>query len=65
MLLSKTIYPLLSTGSAQDDPSQLDRKNVHCDVKNQNKYPNILNAKQKICAFKAVHEFLKLNGIGM
>ena len=33
------LYPLLSTGSAQEDPgtSQHDRKNVIWDVKNQNK----------------------------
>ena len=35
--LSKTLYPLLSTGSTQEDPSWVDWKNVDLDVKNQNK----------------------------
>ena len=33
--LSKTLYPLRSTGSAQEDPSQHDSKSVDWDVKNQ------------------------------
>ena len=33
--LSKTLYPLLSTGSTQEDPSQHNRTNVDWDVKNQ------------------------------
>ena len=31
--LSKTLYPLLSTGSTQEDPSQHDCRNVDWDVK--------------------------------
>ena len=34
--LSKTLNPLLSTGSTQEDPSQHDWKTVYWDVKNQN-----------------------------
>ena len=37
MFLSKTLYPLLSTGSHLEDLSQHDRKNVDWAVKNQNK----------------------------
>ena len=37
MSLSKTLYPLLSTGSTQEDPSQHNWKIVDWDVKNQNK----------------------------
>ena len=36
--LSKTSYPLHSTGSTQEDLSQHDWKNVDWDVKNQNKH---------------------------
>ena len=35
--LIKTLYPLLSTGSTQEDPSRHDGKIVDCDVKNQDK----------------------------
>ena len=35
--LSKTLCPLLSTGSTQEDPSQDDLKIVDWDIKNQNK----------------------------
>ena len=34
--LSKKLYPLLSTGSTQADPSQHDWKNVDMDIMNQN-----------------------------
>ena len=33
--LSKTLYPLLSPGSTQEDPSRHDEKNVDWGVKNQ------------------------------
>ena len=36
MSLSKTLYPLLSTGSTREDPFQHDWKIVDWDVKNQN-----------------------------
>ena len=35
MSLSMTLYPLLSTGSAQVDPSRHNRKIVDWDIKNQ------------------------------
>ena len=35
--LSKTLYPLLSTGSTQKDLSRHNRKTVDWDLKNQNK----------------------------
>ena len=35
MSLSKTLYPLLSTGVTQEDPSRNKCKNVELDVKNQ------------------------------
>ena len=35
MTLSKTLYPLLSTGLTQEDPSQHDPKSVDWEVKNQ------------------------------
>ena len=35
--LTKTLYPLLSTGSTKEDPSRHDLKIVDWDVKNQNK----------------------------
>ena len=38
--LSKTLNPLLSTGSTQEDPSQHDWKIVDWDVKNQSKQSN-------------------------
>ena len=37
MSLSKSLYPLLSTGSTQEDLSLHDGKFVDWDVKNQNK----------------------------
>ena len=37
---SKTLYPLLSTGSTQDDPSRNDWKIVDCVVKNPTKHTN-------------------------
>ena len=37
MSLSKTLYPLLSTGSTQEDPSRYDLKNVDLDIKNPTK----------------------------
>ena len=37
MSVSKTIYPLLSTGPIQEDPSRHDLKIVDWDVENQNK----------------------------
>ena len=40
MSLSKTLYPLLSTGSAKEDLSRHDGKIVDWDVKNQNKQAN-------------------------
>ena len=39
--LSKTLYPLLSTGSTHEDPSRHDRKIVDLDVKNQTKRTNL------------------------
>ena len=36
VFLSKTLYPLLCTGSTQEDPFRGDRKIVDWDVKNQN-----------------------------
>ena len=41
MSLSKTLYPWLSTGSFQEDPSQHNCKIVDLDVKNQNKQKNL------------------------
>ena len=38
--LSKTFYPLLSTGSTQEDPCRHDCKIVECDVKYQNHQTN-------------------------
>ena len=35
MSLSKTLYPLLGTGSSKEDLSPHDWENVDCDVKNQ------------------------------
>ena len=37
MFLSRTLYPLLSTGSTQEGLSRHDRKIVDWDIKNQNK----------------------------
>ena len=37
VFLSKTLYPPLSTGSNQDDPSHHDRKTVDWDVKDESK----------------------------
>ena len=37
MFLSKTLYPLLTTGSTKEDPSRHHRKIVDLDVKHQNK----------------------------
>ena len=34
--LSKTLYPLISTGTTQEDPSRHDWKNVDWDIKNSN-----------------------------
>ena len=41
MSISKTLYPLLRTGSTQEDRSGHDRKIVDWDVKNQNKQCNL------------------------
>ena len=41
----KTLYPLLSTGSTQEDPSQHDWKNVDWDVKDENKQTEDINWK--------------------
>ena len=40
MSLSKTRYPLLSTGSTQEVPSRYDCKIVNRDIKNRNKQQN-------------------------
>ena len=40
MSLSMTLYPMLNTGSTQEDQSRYDRKIVDWDVKNQNKQTN-------------------------
>ena len=47
MSLSKTLYPLLITGSTKEGPSQLDLKNVDRDNKNQIKqtHDDLLNHK--------------------
>ena len=40
--LSKTLYPLLSTGSTKEDPSGHDSKNIHRAVKNQIKACDVI-----------------------
>ena len=40
MSLSKTLYPLLNTGSTQEDPDRYDCKCVDWDIKNQNFHAN-------------------------
>ena len=57
MSLSKTFYPLLSTGSTQENPSWHDWKNVDWDVKDQNKQKKLSRG------FKDCHEILVLNCI--
>ena len=50
--MSKTLHPLLSTGSTQEDPSQHDWKIVSWDVKNQNKQTKNRTVKQAIAHLK-------------
>ena len=40
MSLSKTLYPMLSTGSTQEDPSRHDLENVDWHVTNLSKQKN-------------------------
>ena len=55
MSLSKTLYPLLRTGSTQENLSQHHRKNVGWDIKNQNKQPKSrINMQSK----RLYHDFI-------
>ena len=44
MSLSKTLYPLLSTGSTQEDPSQHDLKIVHSNQTKQNNNKTVIES---------------------
>ena len=62
MSLSKTLNPLLSTGSTQEDPSQHDRKIVDWDVKNEKKQKNkkTLGTQRKLLYHMTSHLGVKI-----